>query len=448
VSGKIYVIGGFEEPTLSSLGTLSVSDRVEVYDPAVNSWEAKAPLPTPLHHTGAAAVGGKLYVVGGYTRSFFDIWHPVATVYVYDPATDRWAERASMPTARGALALAMLDGSLYAVGGYDRTRNTGALEVYDPAGDSWVVKASLPTPRDHLAAAAVGGRLYVMGGRLDGSYARNLALTEVYDPGTDRWTRAADMPTARSGVTAGVIGNTVYVLGGEAPEGTFQVNEAYQPGLDRWETLTPMPTGRHGLGSAVVKDRLYVIAGGPSPGGSFSNLNEAFTPPSAKPPGPGNRRSQERASAQQVGAVMALLAVFEDAGALPPESGPDANRLIKALIQFQAAFMKSTNPAVQALLREALTRAFGERGPAAVEEFRAQGWSSTTLEALVDYTAKERPWERAEVIEGFRAFNLGPDDFALLALTFRAARSNLDARGDNLHAVYAARRREMPGAGL
>ena len=56
-------------------------------------------------------------------------------------------------------------------------------------------------------------------------------------------------------------------------------NEAYDPAHDAWQAMAPMPTGRHGLGSAVVDGRIYVISGGPTPGGSFSDLNEVFTPP-------------------------------------------------------------------------------------------------------------------------------------------------------------------------
>ena len=39
-----------------------------------------------------------------------------------------------------------------------------------------------------------------------------------------------------------------------------------------------MPTARHGLGSASVDGGIYVISGGPTPGESFSNVNEVFTP--------------------------------------------------------------------------------------------------------------------------------------------------------------------------
>ena len=125
----------------------------------------------------------------------------------------------------------------------------------------------------------MSGKVYAIGGRLNGDYGRNLSVTEVYDPATNRWSKAADLPTARSGITASEIGGRVYVFGGEGKEGTFRENEAYDPAHDAWQAMAPMPTGRHGLGSAVVQGRIHVISGGPTPGGSFSDLNEVFTPP-------------------------------------------------------------------------------------------------------------------------------------------------------------------------
>jgi N-acetylneuraminic acid mutarotase len=91
----------------------------------------------------------------------------------------------------------------------------------------------------------------------------------------------ADLPTARSGITASALGGKLYVFGGEGPNGTFPQTEAYDPVREGWQTLAPMPTARHGLGSAVWQGRIHVIDGGPTPGGSFSDLNEVFTPPPA-----------------------------------------------------------------------------------------------------------------------------------------------------------------------
>jgi N-acetylneuraminic acid mutarotase len=282
LNGKIYVVGGFEQPGLGNLLNLAITASVQEYDPSTDRWTTKAPMPVGLHHVGIGVTGGRLYVIGGYSQSGLTVWHPVATVYAYNPATDSWAERAPMPTARGALSVTEHQGKLYAIGGYDRNANSAAVEVYDPEGNTWTSRALLPTPRDHLATATVSGKVYAIGGRLNGDYHRNLSVTEVYDPVTNRWAPVADLPTARSGITAAEVGGRVYVFGGEGGDGTFRENEAYDPARDTWQTMAPMPTGRHGLGSAVVQGRIHVLSGGPTPGGSFSDLHEVFTPPGAR----------------------------------------------------------------------------------------------------------------------------------------------------------------------
>lgn len=157
--------------------------------------------------------------------------------------------------------------------------------------------------------------------------------------------------------------------------------------------------------------------------------------------------SSGRTSPARVGAVMALLATFEDAGVLPPEDSPDATRLIKATIQFQAAFMKSEQPAVQSWLREAFAARFGEAASEAVEAFRAKGWTSRSLEAVVDYAASTPVWDDPDVRNGFLAFNVGRPDFDLLARVFVEARAKFSAGGRTIHEAYDDRRREMPGAG-
>lgn len=282
LNDKIYVVGGFEQPSLGNVLHLSITPSLEAYDPFVDRWTTKAPMPVGLHHVGLGVTGERLYVIGGYRQSALSVWHPVATVYAYDPGTDTWAERAPMPTARGALSVTVHEGKLYAIGGYDRNANSAAVEVYDPERNTWTSRAPLPTPRDHLVTATVAGKLYAIGGRLNGDYRRNLSVTERYDPVTDQWTRVADLPTARSGITAAEVDGKVYVFGGEGGEGTFRENEAYDPARDAWQTMAPMPTGRHGLGSAVVQGRIHVLSGGPTPGGSFSDLNEVFTPPASR----------------------------------------------------------------------------------------------------------------------------------------------------------------------
>jgi N-acetylneuraminic acid mutarotase len=272
LDGKIYVVGGFAKSIAFT------SALVEEYNPATDTWRERAPMPAGRHHVGIGVVNGRLYVIGGFHHSLLNIWNPSTTVYQYDPRSDQWTTRNPMPTARGALAVAVLDGKLHAIGGYGKDGNTGAHEVYDPVADTWSIAAPLQVPRDHHAVAAIDGRLYAIGGRLNRQYSQNLPVNEMYDPSTNQWTRKADLPTARSGITAQVVGGRIYVFGGESPSGTFRENEAYDPDTDAWYSEAPMPTSRHGLGSAVVGGKIYVLCGGPTPGGSFSDANEVFTP--------------------------------------------------------------------------------------------------------------------------------------------------------------------------
>lgn len=276
LDGKIYAIGGFSKPSFSNILDFAISRDVEVYDPATDNWSVTTPLPEGRHHAGIATLDGFLYIIGGFAKSGLTIWHAVNTVYQYNPATQAWRERAPMPTSRGALGIASYQGRLYAIGGYDGEQNSGATEIYDPKTDSWSTGAPLLAPRDHLAVATVGSRIYAIGGRSNLKYRQNTSMVEAYDPTTNQWQTVANLPTARSGISAGTINEQIYVLGGESEEGTFDNNEKYYPDEDRWMTMTPMPTARHGLGVAVVNERLYAIGGGPTPGASFSRINEIF----------------------------------------------------------------------------------------------------------------------------------------------------------------------------
>src|SRR5712692_21836 len=87
VRGKIYVVGGFTR------GLSPISSVVEEYDPVTDSWRQRASLPSGLHHAGIGAVNDRLYVIGGFEHSWFTVWKPTTHVYQYDPATDRWTSR-------------------------------------------------------------------------------------------------------------------------------------------------------------------------------------------------------------------------------------------------------------------------------------------------------------------------------------------------------------------
>jgi hypothetical protein len=53
---------------------------------------------------------------------------------------------------------------LFAVGGGDGTNFRDTLETYNPATNIWTTKPSMPTGRADLAAGVVGRTLYAIGG--------------------------------------------------------------------------------------------------------------------------------------------------------------------------------------------------------------------------------------------------------------------------------------------
>src|SRR5690242_17466612 len=65
-------------------------------------WTRMAPMPTKRNGLAAVTMGGTVYAVGGSQGS------PVATLEAYDPATNSWTSKMSMPTPRGALAAAVV----------------------------------------------------------------------------------------------------------------------------------------------------------------------------------------------------------------------------------------------------------------------------------------------------------------------------------------------------
>ena len=65
----------------------------------------------------------------------------------YDLATKSWEAVAPMGQARFTHAAAVLDGKLYAAGGYDDEGWLSSVERYDPAANAWEAVAPMATAR-------------------------------------------------------------------------------------------------------------------------------------------------------------------------------------------------------------------------------------------------------------------------------------------------------------
>ncbi len=116
VGGKIYVIGG-------RLGAANVmegsnSDVVERFDPEKNSWGALG-LRMPIARSGMgwATYENRIYIAGGEILDAH-MFAAIRAVEAYDPATNQWSSLPTMPTARHGVIVAAIGNRLYVIGGH------------------------------------------------------------------------------------------------------------------------------------------------------------------------------------------------------------------------------------------------------------------------------------------------------------------------------------------
>ena len=130
--GRLYVFGGCagkgggveisSKPEVQAISALELSQQarsvreVEVYDPATNHWEERAPMPTPRQLLSATAgLDGLIYVIGG-ERAYGHVAEDM--VETYNPATDTWADGPSLRRPlEGHASTRTPDGRIWVTGG-------------------------------------------------------------------------------------------------------------------------------------------------------------------------------------------------------------------------------------------------------------------------------------------------------------------------------------------
>jgi hypothetical protein len=282
VNGKIYAIGGTVLVYQDAVRTESKDVGVnEEYDPATNTWTTKKPMPIPSSGFATAVYQNKIFCIGGGVTDFYnvtkgnwDIKLGAGFNQVYDPATDKWENRTSMPIPEINSQANVVNGKIYLLGGHP---NTTLNEVYDPTSDNWTLKA--PMPQGFYGASSVySDKIYVLGNHVEGGYfdsndhyipSHAMPTTQIYDPASDTWTLKEasgilsgwkSYSTATTGITAS---KKIYVFYNptNAPNNILYENQAYDPETGNWENGAGIPTQRNSFAVATVDDLMYVIGG-------------------------------------------------------------------------------------------------------------------------------------------------------------------------------------------
>src|SRR5678815_3752298 len=87
-----------------------------------------------------------------------------ATTLLAQMPTSPWKKGAPFPEPDEELYGVPANGKLYVIGGWGDGKARGANYAYDPATDKWTKKKSMPRPAHHAALASYKGKIYVSGG--------------------------------------------------------------------------------------------------------------------------------------------------------------------------------------------------------------------------------------------------------------------------------------------
>jgi N-acetylneuraminic acid mutarotase len=251
---------------LFSIGTASVA---VAQTPASihNKWTTGTPMPTATSTVAVGVIGGQVYVVGGGVLPDTCL----ADTQIYDPATNTWSAGAPLPvgTCNGASA-AVVNNILYVFGGGTATESvTNAVWAYNPQTDSWSSMSPMPTAKGCSGTAAENGIVYVVGGCGENPQDR-LTDVESYNPATDTWTEEAPLLVGKSQPSVGLVGTTIVAADGFTASGNTGDNEGYDATTNSWTALPSDPRPRNGACTGAIGTKLYVGDGNTKSSESFN----------------------------------------------------------------------------------------------------------------------------------------------------------------------------------
>jgi len=147
-NGKVVVIGGVDTEGV-------VTDTIETYDPALNTWTTSAVTLTTArkNHTATLLTDNRILIAGGDTGS-------TATdkYQIYTPGADTIDTEQSMVKARSLhCAVKLPDDNVLIAGGYDAANvNLVNAELFTPGADTTAATGSMTVARANFGMELVG----------------------------------------------------------------------------------------------------------------------------------------------------------------------------------------------------------------------------------------------------------------------------------------------------
>lgn len=223
---------------------------------------------------GVAAYDGKIYCVGGYGRT-----ECLKSVESYCPVSNKWTEQRNLKEARGRVNIALIDKTLYVVGGSNGVNELDTVECLplDPSEDEkvkWKKCEKLPFARSNGGVCALNGKVYCIGGNATGQ--NSVKDCHVFCPETNTWTSIAPLNTGRCQAGVVAFDGKLWVAGGSDSWNCLNTVECYDSEEDKWTFAAPLLQSRRGCGLAVLNGRIFCVGG--SDGSQSLKSSEYYEP--------------------------------------------------------------------------------------------------------------------------------------------------------------------------
>ncbi len=269
VDGEVWVMGGFTG------SDLAVTRRIDIYDPATDTWRQGPDLPGAETHLAVVNTGTDLIVAGGFSGGFPGGQRPPVTdaVWRLTSGASTWTPGPALPTRGSGFSWGLIGTSFHIAGGLAGDGNSDASVhyVWDIAGTAqWATGAALPNARNHGGGAVSGGILYAVSGRHGWNESSgDDDDVHAFDPESGTWASVAPIPLGRSEIGASTFtlaDGRIIVIGGSLP-GIMPTDDvlAYDPVGDEWSTPLPkLPAKRKGAVAVLFEDKIVVSTGSPT----------------------------------------------------------------------------------------------------------------------------------------------------------------------------------------
>lgn len=265
-----------------------------------------ASMRTPRQFASAARLpGGRVLIAGGNAGG-----PALASTEIFDPATGRWSDAASMRVARSSFGndgflVPLASGRVLALG--------STAELYDSASDTWTLLPAPPVPMASSTKTLLAdGRLLVIPNQSSQVY--------LYDPASGLWTSVGGFDRRSDHAATALADGRVLISGGRASV-KLATALLFDPQSRTWRSAGTLRNARYSHFSFALPDGRVAVSHGIVDGGTLADTTEVYDPASGAWRSAGNIRKFSPSTVGASGTPLSGGRFLVAGGGLPGNGG-------------------------------------------------------------------------------------------------------------------------------